>query len=1250
MDVPPKERLRSQLQRYGFKPHHVNAALTERDELSSALDWLVLHVPENELPPKFAAESSMMSVQVLVRGKQVPDKAQGTFANMSSQSVAHLQEYGYSDVDCIEALVVAKGDESIALGSLFRTLIGSQSDNSREIGDDGTPESIAEMREEELIVLQSIFEEENISLSENVITFNLSLEETVDATLHMEVRIPPESRYPYETPILAFRSSDLPSAFLLELTKKVGKVASQMSRPMLYDLFSTAAELTVSLLPEYLSHGDHTSILTGDPDWDQLSESEPDLGSKLFLKVDESITGNSKGNSINASMDNPDNQSRTYVPPGLRKPQNNQGDLLSSQQADDICTNAGKNSRARGRTGRKVLRDHDEEQELGGEEYKVDAADVRVESDKLKEEWELWQKSRKDQELRGVRARLPAHKYRGDLLDAINGSFVTIVCGQTGCGKSTQVPQFVLEDYIEKNKGGECNIICTQPRRISAIGLADRVSKERGQAVGVTVGYSVRLDSCRSKRTRLLFCTTGILLRRLLSDPNLTGVTHVIVDEVHERSLESDLLLLFLRQFLNRPQNTLRMILMSATVDAGVFANYFKKSGSYAPPVVNIPGFTFPVRELYLEDALEMTGYRVGRNSRYALRKKLAQGEVSTTAALKPQIRGAAVLAGDLESWEDVLDEKEASDCIGIESYSESTQQSLKIVDQSIINFELIETLICSILEQEANPSTMYGRLTSLEEETESRHARSLTSTSGQKENVGAILVFLPGMLEIRKLQQRLQSSHQISALGLGGLWVLALHGSLSGEEQKRVFKKPPSGIRKVVLATNIAETSITIDDVVYVIDTGRHKEMRYDHNRGLSCLEDTWISKANAKQRRGRAGRVRPGCCLRLFSRQQFENFEEQQLPEMLRVSLEGLCLRVKTLMEGKVMEVVSQMLTPPSFEAVRTSLKSLEDLSALDKAERLTPLGQHLARMPVDARVGKMLIFGCMLKCLDPILTIAASLSGRSPFMSPMERREEAAAARMKLAGNSKSDHMAIAAAYNGWTSAKNDGWGSENEYCQANFLSRETLSGIEASRTDYLKILVDLGFLPTFADYNVTGHLNANANSVRVVKALICAGFYPNIVRVHHPEKTYVQTEGGAVVKTAAAHELRFFTKEDGRVFLHPASVNFPVGIFESPYLVFTEKVKTSKIFLRESTMIPAYALLLFGGEIRVKHERQSITVDDWLQFEAPARIAVLIRELRLKVDSILLDKIQQPSVDISSTPVVTALIRLLTTDGF
>lgn len=184
-DVLPKDRLRSQLQRFGFKPHHVNAALAERDELSRALDWLVLHVPENELPPKFAAESSKMSVQVLVRGKQVPDRVQRTYA---SESVARLQECGYSDVDCIEALIEAKGDELVALGSLFRTLMGKQGDDLRKNEDDVPPESITEMRDEELVVLQSIFEEEKVTLSEDLMVFNLSLEEIVDATLDMEVR------------------------------------------------------------------------------------------------------------------------------------------------------------------------------------------------------------------------------------------------------------------------------------------------------------------------------------------------------------------------------------------------------------------------------------------------------------------------------------------------------------------------------------------------------------------------------------------------------------------------------------------------------------------------------------------------------------------------------------------------------------------------------------------------------------------------------------------------------------------------------------------------------------------------------------------------------------------------------------------------------------------------------------------------------------------------------------------------------
>ncbi|KAG6550205.1 hypothetical protein Mapa_008165 [Marchantia paleacea] len=1198
------QAIRRKLLSMGFKTHHINMALAEREELSSVLDWLILNVPEHELPPKFAPESSKASVQVLVRGKKAVEDPSATIAQAC---LSHLQEYGYPYTDCITALSEAGGDEDVALSRLFESTFHPGSVRVTE-----STTQLADTRAEELVALDSIFGEESCFISESLLIFDLPLREELEASFEMEVRIPSGSQYPFEVPVIALRSSELPAELLLALTKQLVENAERLlGNSMIFELQHKAIELAQGITTEVIRSASYfqPEVDLEIPKYkvEQFLEEKglPENGSSPS-------TGLSPPNgSASHGSDSP--ASATYVPPALRRLSPTKPVEVKGQHEGNVAA------------GQSQRQDSDISKEDSA------AVDFSRESLKLKNEWEHLRRGGKN-DMWAARSKLPAFKQRDDLLRQINAHNVTVVAGQTGCGKSTQVPQYVLEDYIERDIGAACNIICAQPRRLSAIGLADRVAKERGQGVGETVGYSVRLESCRSHRTRLLFCTTGILLRRLSSDRDLENVTHVIVDEVHERTLESDLLLLLLRELLKRVGGRLRVILMSATVDPTLFVRYYRDGLQADPCIVSIPGFTYPVQELYLEDALDLTGYKIGRNSRYAMKKKSSTSDLSSLTASAERI---SAVSEDMDNWESLAEDNCREEVIPLDEYSEATIQSLSIVDQSLINYDLIELIICAILQ----------------------NVEPFNASGGPEGQAGAILVFLPGVAEIRRLQRFLLQSSQVASCGAENLWILALHGSLSSDEQRRVFSRPAHGSRKLVLATNIAETSVTIDDCVYVIDTGRHKEMRYDHSRGISCLEETWVSKASAKQRRGRAGRVQSGFCVRLYSRQQFQKLEEHQLPEILRVSLDGLCLKVKSLLDEKVESSVSKIITSPDPGAVKTSLKNLLDLNALDAAENLTPLGHHLVRMPVDARVGKMLLFGCMLKCLDPVLTIASALSGRSPFMSPADKRDEAAAAKFRFAGGSKSDHMTVVGAYNGWLIARQEGRNAESNFCTANFLSRETLAGIEASRMDFIKILTDIGFLPAMnhnhrgMDQTLAwGPFDSNSSVIRVVKAVICAGFYPNIVRVHHPEKTFVQTEGGTVEKIAAARELRFFTKADGRVFLHPASVNFQVGAFESPWLIFSEKVKTSKVFLKESTMVPAYGLLLFGGKVQVKHEKQAISVDDWLEFEAPARIAVLIKELRTKVDSLLFDKIKKPTLDIGSSPVVSALIRLLTTDGF
>ncbi|VAH16222.1 unnamed protein product [Triticum turgidum subsp. durum] len=481
--------------------------------------------------------------------------------------------------------------------------------------------------------------------------------------------------------------------------------------------------------------------------------------------------------------------------------------------------------------------------------------------------------------MQSFREKLPAFKAREEFLKAVAANQVLVISGETGCGKTTQLPQFILEEEIDNLRGADCSIICTQPRRISAISVAARVGSERGEELGETVGYQIRLESKRSTQTRLLFCTTGVLLRKLVQEPDLVGVSHLLVDEIHERGMSEDFLIIILRDLLPRRPD-LRLVLMSATINAELFSKYFGDA-----PIMHIPGFTFPVAELFLEDILEKTQYKIKSerdnfqgNSR---KKRLASVKNDPLADI----------------FEDVDISKEYG------NYSITTRQSLEAWSVTELDLSLVEGTIEYIC----------------------RH-----------EGEGAILVFLTGWDEISKLLDKIKGNNLLG--NSNKFLVLPLHGSMPTVNQREIFDRAPANMRKIVLATNIAESSITIDDVVYVIDCGKAKETSYDALNKLACLLPSWISKASAHQRRGRAGRVQPGVCYRLYPEVIHAAMPQFQLPEILRTPLQELCLTIKSLQLGAVASFLAKSLQPPDPLSVKNAIELLKTIGALDDLEELT------------------------------------------------------------------------------------------------------------------------------------------------------------------------------------------------------------------------------------------------------------------------------------------------------------------------
>lgn len=836
-----------------------------------------------------------------------------------------------------------------------------------------------------------------------------------------------------------------------------------------------------------------------------------------------------------------------------------------------------------------------------------------------------------------IRKSLPAAAAAGEILELIRTNRVVIIAGETGCGKTTQVPQFILDEAIEAGSGSECNIVVTQPRRVSAIGVASRVAVERGEeldgknrpvASGSLVGYAIRGERRASRECRLLFTTTGVLLRRLGAggDSDLKGISHVVVDEVHERNVDSDFLLLELRELLKR-NSKIKVVLMSATINQETFASYFGKA-----PCISIPGRTFPVEDYYLEDIVRESGFRPSGN----------------------EFRGGGVRGG--KQIEEEMGQLRTH--LQAQNVDEETMRAVESISRSggRISYELIGAVVRYVVERAENEEL---------------------SGAADASVGGAILVFCPGVGEIRQAIDAMSTSLR----GQSKVDILPLHANLSPDEQRRVFQPVRAGHRKIVVSTNVAETSITIPDVSYVVDTGRVKETRFEPESGLTRLVECWASRAACKQRRGRAGRVRAGECFRLYSRFVDEKrMAAQQTPEMRRVPLESLFLEVKSMREDEdVKEYLNKALDPPSLASMDAALSNLVEAGALqaDKGykSRLTSLGKHLAQLPLDLRLAKLLVMGTIFGCLGPMLTVASIMSCKALFAAPFEKREEVSKARASFAAAAgcRSDLLADAAAFEQWQTmrAQRRSNAEIREWCEINFISQSTLRDIQTNRLDLLSHLQEMGFVATsYSPFGVYDDevYDKNTQHAGVLRSVILAGLWPAVVRIDLPSAKFDQSSSGTVQREAEARQVKYFDR-NGQVFLHPSSTLFSCKGFESSYLTTFAKSSTgvgsdSKVYLRDATEVPLFGLLLFGGKLKINHFAGGIGIgsnaavvaagkdENWVRLRANARIGVLCAQLRRLLDAVLDHAIGDPQ-DMFAAPgckeVLQVIGQVLQRDG-
>jgi pre-mRNA-splicing factor ATP-dependent RNA helicase DHX38/PRP16 len=612
------------------------------------------------------------------------------------------------------------------------------------------------------------------------------------------------------------------------------------------------------------------------------------------------------------------------------------------------------------------------------------------------------------------RKTLPIYNCRNELLNIIRENNVVVIVGETGSGKTTQLTQYLHEDGYSKYG----RIACTQPRRVAAMSVAKRVSEEVGCPLGGTVGYAIRFEDVTSEDTLIKYMTDGVLLRESLHEKDLDQYSVVIMDEAHERSLNTDVLFGILRKVVARRRD-LKLIVTSATMDSEKFSTFFG-----GVPIYTIPGRTFPVDILYTKTP--------------------------------------------------VSDYVEAA-----------VKQALAI------------------------------------------------HLSGSKE--GDILIFMTGQEDIEVtcyiLEQKLaevEEKDEKATADKPKLSILPIYSMLPSELQARIFEKSPKGFRKCIVATNIAETSLTVDGILYVIDTGYCKLKVFNPRVGMDALQIYPESRAAANQRSGRAGRTGPGCCYRLFTEQQYkQEMLPNTVPEIQRTNLGNVVLLLKSLGIRNLLEF--GFMDPPPQENMKNSMYQLWILGALDGKGELTELGRKMADLPLDPPLAKMVIAAESLGCVSEVLTVVSMLSVPSVFYRPKDREEESDAVREKFFVP-ESDHLTLLYVYQQWKEHK-----YSPAWCNDHFIHYKAMRKVKEIRTQILDIIRKNGM-----------ELTTSERDWEVVRKAVCSGYFHHAARLQGIGEYRNMLTGMPCI-------------------LHPTSALYGMG-FTPDYVVYHELVMTSREYMQ------------------------------------------------------------------------------------